>query len=368
MANLARACLLSTLYLLHGSVISCTVAFYQGDVIIATGVQNLQTKYREHPRQRQLKLAGKEEHEGPKTTPTVRTPVTTTLDRRKAVSSIVASGTAFLLPSKSTQAITKEYPSELTYRDSVLPNNYNDLDSLRKSRMSDKKATNQRTMDSINENPLVIQSQSDLISIITWAGALWLLAGSRSNPLVNPVANALYEPDEQFLEDRNEGYFSSLPGGLLFILAAVFIVLGFVVDRVIVLITEGDRDIALQLAGVSLIAGGALELGRIAAGEKGRSRQDSNRTLQLQQEFDTFAEQRLIQGGNVHRSEIANAFRRFYSKYRSRDNEEYPLSGLEIERLMRAWGRQNGNYEMTSAGYFGGVQLKKDADIVMTQR
>jgi hypothetical protein len=58
-----------------------------------------------------------------------------------------------------------------------------------------------------------------------------------------------------------------------------------------------------------------------------------------------------------------NTFRRFHAKYRNRDDEDL-LSDLEIERLMRLWVRVNLGSDMSSAGYFNGVQLNNNADIV----
>ncbi len=52
------------------------------------------------------------------------------------------------------------------------------------------------------------------------------------------------------------------------------------------------------------------------------SREELDRMNHLREEFDAFADQRLVSGGNVHRQEIVNAFRRFHSKYRNLDNDE----------------------------------------------
>jgi len=291
----------------------------------------------------------------------VRSTKPETVSRRNAIVHITSTASLLLLATAidSAQAITKEFPSELIYTDKSSP-------SQRKSELSSKKASRKLTLDSINKDPFLLQNKSDFLATPMWASALWLIAGSRSNPLVTPIANALYEPDQQFLKDRNDGYFSALPGELYFILFAVFLFLGFAVDRALLLVTLGDEDIVLQLAGVSLIAGAALELGRISTGEKVVSRRDFDRTLQLEQEFNDFAERRLVSGGNVHRREIVGAFRRFFSKYRD-GNDEYPLSDLEIERLMRQWARQKGS-DMSSAGYFIGWQLDSQADIVTNQR
>jgi hypothetical protein len=43
------------------------------------------------------------------------------------------------------------------------------------------------------------------------------------------------------------------------------------------------------------------------------------------------------------------------------ENEEYPLSDIEIERLVRRWARQRG-IEMSGAGFFGGVGIDSGAD------
>jgi hypothetical protein len=87
-------------------------------------------------------------------------------------------------------------------------------------------------------------------------------------------------------------------------------------DRLVLLATEGDANVSLQLASVSLIAGGSLELGRIFSGEKNLTRQELDREMMLEREFDEFAEKRLVKGGNCHRSEVVKAFRRYYAKVR----------------------------------------------------
>jgi hypothetical protein len=88
----------------------------------------------------------------------------------------------------------------------------------------------------------------------------------------------------------------------------------------------------------------------------------------LKREFEEFADRRLIVSMNrstgttlsVHRSEVVKAFRRYNPKYRV-ENEEYSLSDIEIERLVRRWARQRG-IEMSGAGFFGGVGIDSSAD------
>ena len=83
----------------------------------------------------------------------------------------------------------------------------------------------------------------------------------------------------------------------------------------------------------------------------------------LEDEFSAFADRRLLakKTGNVHRSEIVSAFRRFNPKYRV-DNEQYPLTDLEIERMARSWAKARGLEGMSAVGYFKGVIINQQAD------
>ena len=255
-------------------------------------------------------------------------------------------------------AYDQAYPVDLDFQG-------RDLAAVRSERIASQKAAAKKSRDDLTANPLIMREPKDFLGSFVWAGALWLLAGSRSNPLVTPVANVLYdEKEEQWLKDRNDGLFANLPAPFLALMAFIFLALGVVADRSILLLADGDKDICLQLAGVSLISGASLELGRIASGEKDATRAEDERDSMLQQEFAEFAERRLVPGGrgaNVHRSEIAAAFRRFNAKYRV-ENDEYPLTDLEIERLARAWNRMQGNDDMSSAGFFTGIRINDQAD------
>jgi hypothetical protein len=234
----------------------------------------------------------------------------------------------------------------------------------------------QRRVDKIIEkekrsiSPLAVGPLYKPLSSVLWGAALWLASGSRSNPVVTPLANVLYdETKEEWLKDRNDGLFGDMPSSLYFVLAVVFIAGGFALDEVLFIVTEGDRNISLQLAGVSLITGASLELGRLASGEKKKTRNESNRSLQLEQEFEEFANNRLIPGGNVHRNEVVRAFRRYYAKYRQADSpvEEYALGDLEVEQLLRAWSRSKG-IKMSSAGFYTGFQINQNADVFVSRR
>jgi hypothetical protein len=207
------------------------------------------------------------------------------------------------------------------------------------------------------------------LSALLWGSALWFVAGSRSNPVATPLANLVYrDKQDGWLQDRNDGLFGDLPIPLLLLLALVFIGLGAATDTLLVnFLFDGDRNISLQLAGVSLIAAAALELGRIASGEKAPTREEADRDGLLESEFTEFADKRLLVGGNCHRSDVVAAFRRYYSKYRQVDSEDYPLTNLEIEGLLKAWTARLPRVEMSSAGFYYGVQINKEADVFATR-
>lgn len=248
----------------------------------------------------------------------------------------------------SAQAYEKSFPIELQAVDA------GDLDSR------------QRKVNTIREQEAAASLTPEVkpLSAALWGSALWFLSGSRSNPLITPIANALYDPEqEDWLKDRNDGLFANPPTPFFIILAIVFFALGSLTDMAIVGLADGNRNTSLQLAGVSLIGGASLELGRVASGEKAATRDESNRTTELEQEFEQFAADRLRPGGNVHRNEVVKSFRRYFAKYRQADNEEYALSDLEIEQLLRSWSRSQPGVDMSSAGFYSGIQINTEADI-----
>ena len=112
-----------------------------------------------------------------------------------------------------------------------------------------------------------------------------------------------------------------------------------------------------------MIGAAAIELGRVATGEKGQTRDDYDRDLMLEREFEEFAENRLQKGGNCHRSEVVKAFRRYNAKYRQADSTQYPLGDLEIEQLLRSWSQATGAAEMSSAGFYNGISINQQADV-----
>lgn len=268
------------------------------------------------------------------------------------------------------------YPIELTSP----PTDMSETSSNSLSKLQQERLTNQRskvlaTQNELSNDPLGIvssfsSSTYDGLLLVTgislWTLALWFLSGSRSNPLVNPVANLLYDqddPNNQWLRDRNSGYFSEYPPQLTLVLGIIFVLFGILVDRSVYFLSDGEGSIPVELGGVSAISGAFWEVGRLASGEKSFTKEESDREVLLLEEFEQFAEKRLILRSNasVHRSEVVKAFRRYNPKYRTAMNEEYPLSDVEIERIVRGWARRRG-VEMSSAGFFGGVGIDSDAD------
>jgi hypothetical protein len=288
-------------------------------------------------------------------------------DRRRFVVNILSAATmlaATYTTMESASPYDLAYPTELGFANG---DTSRDLSAVREEAYQTKKQSYEQRMDYVTDkNPFLFRGPKDVVTCTVWGGALWLLSGSRSNPLVTPIANLLYDDEEQdWLKYRNDGLFASLPVPLFGVLLVVFFALGIVMDRLVLYLAEGSANVSLQLAGVSLISGASLELGRLASGEKGPTRQEFDRSLQLRQEFEDFAASRLKVGGNCHRNDVVRAFRRFYSKYRQEDSSEYPLSNLEIEKLLREWNRSRGDLtaEMSSAGFYNGLSINEQADV-----
>jgi hypothetical protein len=283
-----------------------------------------------------------------------------TVDRRAAMrlalSSILLAGTP-----RNAKAFDKTFPTDLSEGDEQTKG----ITLGSRSNSMQRKQAAEQAKAKMNQNLVNFNVKNDFVPAVTWGMALWLLLGSRSNPLATPLANLLYdEKEEKWLQDRNSGLFASPPLPFLLLLTVVFLILGTITQFVFLQLADGDSGVCAQLAGVSLIGGGFLEIGRIASGEKQMTRDELDRAIQLKEEFNEFAEKRLIIGGNCHRSDIVKAFRRYHAKYRQAYSEDYPLTDLEIEKLLRAWNvRENQPAEMTSSGFYYGIQVNKDADV-----
>jgi len=296
---------------------------------------------------------------------------------KRVISSTVATAAVACLSMTMTpdkvNAYEQSYPIEL---ESIAAgdgeNSSNSLSKLKEERLSNKKAKVAATQSELRNDPLGLHSSflsasfgPTVAGSLTWGLALWLATGSRSNPVVKPLGNALYDAQEEtWLADRNDGYFAEPPAAFLALLLGVFVVLGVLADRAVYFLADGDADVSLALAGVSAIAGAVWEVGRLAAEEKAPTRREYEREALLSREFADFAARRLLVGtGSCHRSEVIRAFRRYNPKYRRADDERYPLPDIQIERLLRAWNRELGSRnEMSSAGFFAGITVDSAAD------
>jgi hypothetical protein len=280
------------------------------------------------------------------------------MHRRKALASVSASITAALLVSSLDLTAANAYdkngfPMELYAADEEVDGKQRKVDKVYEAEF-----------EFAQVSPLAIGPMSEPLGSFLWGSALWFLSGSRSTPIATPLANLVYdEKDTPWLKDRNDGLFADFPFPMYVLLAAVFVVAGFGLDSLVTTLGEGDRSISLQLAGVTLIAGGSYDLGRIANGEKKPTRDESDRDSQLQQEFVDFADSRLKFGGNCHRVDVIRAFRRYYAKYRQSDNPDYPLTDLELEQILRSWAAPLNGVDMSSAGFYTGIQVNDQADV-----
>lgn len=290
------------------------------------------------------------------------------LNRKQAlrsISSVFAAGVlASTISPSPSNAFDRNFPDELTDADNddkpmgVLIGKRSNVQQRKQKAVESKKQMDQSLA---NFTP-----KKDLLSSMTWGLALFFATGSRSNPLATPLANALYdETEEKWLQDRNAGLFSALPLEFLGLLGVMFLIMGTVTQYSLLQLSGGDSTVCGQLAGVALINAGFFEIGRIASGEKGITRDENDRAVQLKEEFEEFAEKRLKPGGNCHRSDIVKSFRRYFAKYRQADSEQYPLTDLEIEKLLRSWNKQRnqGKAEMSSSGFYYGIQINANADV-----
>jgi hypothetical protein len=293
-------------------------------------------------------------------------PPPVSVSRKKAWQTILLSCaiSATIISSTTTtvHAFDKTFPTELTENDEQ----FKVVSLGKRSNSMQRKQAAEQAKAQMNQKLVEFNLRNDLVPSLAWGTALWLLSGSRSNPLATPLANIIYDQKkEKWLQDRNVGLFASPPLPFLLFLGGVFLCLGTVTQFLLLQLAEGDSGVCGQLAGVALIGGGFLEIGRIASGEKQLTRDELDRAIKLTQEFEEFAQKRLLPGGNCHRSDVVRAFRRFNPKYRQAENETYPLGDLEIEKLLRAWNQRanEGKADMTSSGFYYGIQINKDADV-----
>jgi len=288
-----------------------------------------------------------------------------TLERRKFLHSLfAASSVAAGLP-MAANGYENSYPQNLDF---IGDDTSINLESIRQERISVKISRAKNLRSELTSNPLALRSKADVFGSVIWGAALWLLSGSRSNPLVKPLGNILYDENTEkgaWVKDRNEGLFTPFPATFAIVMGVVFLAIGVLTDKTLLFATQGETALVLQLAGVSFMTGGTVELGRIATGVKTQTREEEERDTLLASEFSEFASKKLIirKGGSVHRSDVTKSFRRYFAKYRV-ENEEYPLVDLEIENLLRNWNMMNGSIEtISAAGFLKGVQINSQSEI-----
>ncbi|CAJ1944405.1 unnamed protein product [Cylindrotheca closterium] len=286
------------------------------------------------------------------------------IERRQALRTALLS--ASILTPTVARAFDRSFPDELTESDKSVS-----VVSIGGRSNAQQRATAAKEKEKAMKKNLINPfSVDDLLPSLVWSGALWFLSGSRSNPLTTPLGNLLYNEEEaQWLKDRNAGLFAAPPFEFLVLLGLVFVVLGFATQFALLQLAEGDSVVCFQLAGVALIWGGFFEIGRLASGEKRATREEFDRRLELKDEFDEFAKARILTSGNCHRSDVIAAFRRYNAKYRDPESTEYPLTDLEINKLLRMWNEleNSGKAEMTSSGFWYGIEINKDADIIASR-
>ena len=320
-----------------------------------------------------------------------------------AVTAAAAATTAVAIIATSSQPIVanayeQTYPNELksTIDTNEVENSSNSLTKLKEERISQKRAYVDATKQELRNDPLGLDIFSTtnppnnfsktIVGATTWAIALWFASGSSSNPLVTPVANVIYsnkdyidddtgsiQTQNTWLTDRNDGYDSNIPLTLLTLLSIVYLILGIIIDRAVYFfVTDGDADVSLQLGGVCAITAAVYEIGRLATKEKPITRTEYNRNVELYNEFIDFASKRIIvkstsSSTTCHRSDVISAFRRYNPKYRTADTtteEQYYISDIEIERILKRWNREYGSgINMSSAGFFQGISIDNGADV-----
>ena len=284
--------------------------------------------------------------------------------RRRSIAAAMAVPAAALSwsgASRAASALERTFPDELTDLDPEV------VQLSATVRLNSQQRTAAAQNAASRRQATTFDLRDNALPSLVWGGALWLLSGSRSNPITTPLANLLYDSEaEDWLRDRNKGLFAPPPAELLLLLGFIYVCLGIVAEILVLQLAGGDVGITSQLAGVSLLNGLFLELGRIASGEKGDTREENDRNVQLRQEFQEFASKRLVAGGSCHKTDVVKAFRRFFAKYRQRDSEDYPLTDLEIEKLLKAWNKVDnalGQAEMTSSGFYYGFSVNQNADV-----
>lgn len=184
----------------------------------------------------------------------------------RSMSTVVLAGlvSSSIAPSRSN-AYDASFPVELTDVDKNDEKNTGVLIGKR-SNAQQRKLQAEESKKILDKNLATFSVKKDLLPSATWGLALFFGSGSRSNPLVRPLANIIYdEKEEKWLQERNLGLFSSLPIEFLLLQGVIFFILGGLTEYTLLQLSDGDSGVCAQLAGVALINGGFFEIGRIAS-------------------------------------------------------------------------------------------------------
>lgn len=178
------------------------------------------------------------------------------------------------------------------------------------------------------------------------------------------MGRALWEADDDWLKDREEGMYSDAPLALLGAYLSLCLLAGTAVDRAVLrLAVAGDDAVTLQLAVLSLLSAGFLELSRIDSGEKMVDRVEAEREEGWRLDFEEFARERIVKKaeGSCHKSDVVRSFRRYYGKYRTEQVVGGPTD-MDVERLLVKWNAGEGGSGKlpTSGGFVKGITVKAD--------
>ncbi|GMH56795.1 hypothetical protein TrRE_jg10474 [Triparma retinervis] len=254
-------------------------------------------------------------------------------------------------------------PTELSTSDefTAAPLNANRRTSERLAgQMAARRRSNQAT-ERVLKSPFSL-TLKDTLSSLLFGANIYLFSSSRDSPLLTLLGGLFYGPREPWVSDRLDGLFSPPPPLMLAFFFSLTAFLGLLTDRAVLLATGGDADAALQLAGVSVIGAGLLELARVDGGEKSISREEEEAARLRREEFEEFAGERMAVGGgerSCHKRDVVRSFRRYYSKYRV--ETEDGVTDRDIEGLFVEWNKIKGTGKPpTKAGFVKGVVVKED--------
>jgi len=199
-------------------------------------------------------------------------------------------------------------------------------------------------------------SAKDGLAASSFGLGSFLLAGSLSSPIALPLSKFMgFDKDDEWVSDRRDGFASLPPGGFVVVLAILSLLCGCVVERGVMLFGEGDVNLTLQLGILSVLWGMFIEFGRFVVGEKSITRSESERADKLADEFNIFANDKIVlcsETRSVHGSEVLKAFRRFSSRYRTAEQ----ISDGEVLDVFYKWLRKN-RRKASSAGFVKGIEL-----------